>query len=101
MEEDEIIAQEREKALREREMRLLARETLAEKGLDGSLLNLVNLTDSESCLRSIEALENSLNAEVDRRLKSRGMTLPAAAASVDEDSMTDSEYYAYVRAKGM
>jgi len=89
--------EERERQLASRELNLLARETLAQRGLDAALLPLINLSDRDSCLSSISALETSLNAEVSRRLRKSGMSLPMAAQDVDEDSMSDSEYYAYMR----
>lgn len=60
---------EREKAVTIKELRADAKATLAEKGFPADALELLNYTDKESCDKSIEALENAVNAIVQKKVE--------------------------------
>ena len=92
----ELALDVREKELLNREIRVLARETLAAKGLSPEMGALIDYSNREACLKSIDTAEALIKGEVSRqvdlRLAGRGISLPGAV-NVSEDEMTDREYY--------
>lgn len=65
----------REKEITRRELRATAAETLAQKNLPTSLLDILDYTDAEACSKSIEAHEaawrKAVQAGVEERLKGK------------------------------
>ena len=97
MEPEEQTIEQREAELARRELRVMALERLNEKGLPRELAGILNLSDEQACLASIDAVEGVFRAEVkrqvDARLTAARVSLPAAGVP-NENDMTDKEYYA-------
>ena len=87
---------EREKLLVRREVKAMALEKLAERGLPRELADALNCDSEAECLRSIDRIERAfrqaVQSAVDERLRGES---PAAGSgrSMDADSMSDAEYY--------
>ncbi len=85
----------RERELNQRELRLLAGEELLKRGLSRDIAPLIDYTDRDKCLQSLDRLERVISSEAaklsDRRLGR--YALPGGAAAVDSDSLSDREYY--------
>ena len=86
----------REKQLNEREMHLLASKELIRRDLSREAEALIDYTDREACLRSVEALDTLIRREAARLVEKRlnGRALPGGAASIDYAALSDREYYA-------
>ena len=87
----------RERQLDLRELKAMARDKLGKKGLSPDLLPFLDFTDRDACLSSLDRLEAAFTKEVARRVSERLNTptrLPSARTPVDEDTLTDQEYYA-------
>ena len=95
--ERENDLKKREEELTRRELRTQAVDSLESKGLPRGLADILNYTDAETCNASIESVEKvfreSVQAEVDKRLRASGVTLPSSAGKQDYSRMTDEEYY--------
>ena len=86
----------RERQLDLRELKAMARDKLGKKGLSSDLIAFLDFTDRDACLASLDRLEAAFTREVSRRVSERLNTptrLPAARTPVDEDTLTDQEYY--------
>ena len=98
MEEREALLTRREEELDLREMKTLARETLARRGLSADMESILDYTDREKCLSSIDRAERLVRSEaarlLEKRLAAQGVPLPGAGACLDEDALSDREYYA-------
>ena len=87
---------EREKQIVRREVKAMALEKLAERGLPGELADALSCDSEAECLRSIDRIERvfrkAVQDEVDKRLRGEA---PAAGSMrpIDADSMSDAEYY--------
>ena len=87
---------EREKLLVRREVKAMAVEKLAERGLPRELADALNCDSEAECMKSIDRIERAfrqaVQAAVDERLRGE---IPAAGMNrkADAESMTDSEYY--------
>ncbi|MBR4236384.1 MAG: hypothetical protein IKR85_10050 [Clostridia bacterium] len=94
--EAEQALEKREREVEMRELKLLARQTLADRGLSQELSGILDYSDREACLKSVDSVERALRQEVtrqmDKHLAGRGITLPAAS-DTDEDALSDREYY--------
>ncbi len=55
----------RESEIAARELRVSARETLAEKNLPSELLDALNMTDEETMKKSVDVIESIINATKD------------------------------------
>ena len=92
----EAALAEREKLLVERELRAMAAEQLAGRGLPRELADVLPCDAEDRCLAAIDTLEHAFRAAVqsavDQRLRGR---IPAAGSArrVDMENMTDEEYY--------
>ena len=88
--------EKRERELEMRELKLFARQTLADRRLSQQLSGILDYSSREACLKSVDSVEQALKEEVtrqvDMRLAGRGITLPAAG-DADEDALNDREYY--------
>ena len=75
----------READITRRELRAQSLEQLAEKELPKELIEVVVLTDAESCTKSIEAIENSFRAAVElgvnKRLAESANDLPGGSGA--------------------
>lgn len=87
---------EREKSVTRREVKAMALEKLAERGLPRELADAL-VCDSESeCMKSIDRIEKAfrqaVQTAVDERLRGE---IPAAGAgrAMDAESLSDAEYY--------
>lgn len=96
MEDNELDLAAREAALRSRENRVEALESLARKGLPGELSELLSYDDREKCLMGVETLDKVFRREValqvDRFLAGKGVKLTQTETK-SEDEMSDREYY--------
>ena len=97
MEQREAMLRQREEELSRRELRVLARQTLAQRGLGPEADAYLDYTDREKCLASIDGVEKLIRSEaarlVEKRLAAQGAPLPGKAAVLDEDALSDYEYY--------
>lgn len=93
----------REEAVKKRELRAQAIETLRTKGLGEGLADFLDYANAEACNASIEKLEKSyraaVQASVEDRLKSAGVPIVRDKGDVNLDAMTDDQYYAYQAAQ--
>ena len=87
--EDE--ARKREADLTRRELTLDARAALADKKLPDAFVDLLNYTDKDACLKSIDTLDKAFNAAVQTAVndKLKGSAPPKDASS--EGTSTQSE----------
>lgn len=87
---------EREKQLVRREVKAMAIEKLAERGLPRELADALSCDSEAECMKSIDGIERAfrmaVQAAVDQRLRGE---IPGAGMSrrADAESMTDAEYY--------
>ena len=86
----------REEVLRVRELRLMAGEELLKRGLSNEIMELLDFSDRDKCLASLNRAQQLIDQEAaklaDRRFAARA--LPGGAATVDSESLSDREYYA-------
>ena len=86
----------REKEIAARELRLLAGEELLKRGLSREVESLLDYTDREKCLSSLNTVQHLIQQEAvklsDQRLGK--YALPGGAAAIDSESLSDREYYA-------
>lgn len=98
MDEREALLKKREEEVGRRELKALARETLAQRGLSPEAESMLDYTDREKCLSSIDRTEKLVRQEaarlLEKRLAAQGAPLPGAGAFLDEDALSDREYYA-------
>lgn len=87
---------QREEALKQKELRLMAGEELLKRDLSREIAQLLDYSDREKCLQSLDTVQRLISVEaarlVDKRLGSRA--LPGGGASMDPDALSDREYYA-------
>lgn len=87
---------EREKQLTRREVKAMALEKLAERGLPRELADALNCDSEAECLKGIDRIERAfrqaVQSAVDERLRGESPTV-GSGRRVDEDSMSDAEYY--------
>ena len=87
---------EREKLLVRREVKSMALEKLAERGLPRELADALNCNSEEECLKSIDRIERAFRQAVqfavDERLRGESPAV-GSGRRVDADSMSDAEYY--------
>ena len=92
--ERETALDERERMLRQRELRAEVIEALAEKKLPAELADAIACTDEETCRAGLEAVERAfrtaLQKAVDERLRG---SAPSAGKTVDPEAMDDRDYY--------
>lgn len=87
---------EREKNITRREVRAMALEKLAQRGLPRELADALACESETECLKSIDRIETAfrqaVQIAVDERLRGE---IPAAGAvrHADADNMSDAEYY--------
>ena len=87
---------ERERNITRREVKAMALEKLAERGLPRELADALACDSENECLRSIDRIEKAfrqaVQTAVDQRLRGE---IPAAGAGrpADADSLSDAEYY--------
>lgn len=92
----EKAVQEREQKLLSRELRARAVEALAEKGLPGQLADALPYASEAECMRALDSLElafrEAVRQAVDNRLRGQA---PASgqARPMDADRMSDADYY--------
>ena len=93
----------REAELTRRELKTKAIDALDSKGLPRGLAEILTYTDADSCNESIASVEKvfreAVQAEVDKRLRASGVSLPSSAGKPDYSRMTDAEYYASILKK--
>ena len=70
-EQAEKILKEREANITRRELQATAKDTLIDKGLPVELFETLNYSDAESCMQSIEAVEKSFKAAVEKAVENR------------------------------
>lgn len=70
--------EKREKDITTRELKALAYETLAEKGMPKELVEILNYTDADACNKSIEAVGKAFQTAVEKAVneKLRGKETP-------------------------
>ena len=85
---------ERERLLRQRELRAETIEALAEKNLPAELADAIAYTDEETCRAGLAAVERAFRAALQRAVdeRLRGCA-PGAGKAVDPESMDDRDYY--------
>ena len=92
----EAALNERERQLVERELRAMALEKLAERGLPRELADALPYTDEARCLAGLDSVERAFRAAVqagvDERLRG-GTPCAATGRRADADSLSDAEYY--------
>jgi len=92
----EAALAERERMIRERELRAMAVEKLTERGLPRELADALPYGDEAKCLAGIETIEGAfrkaVQAGVDERLRGRA-PVGDAGRSLNPEAMSDSEYY--------
>ena len=91
-----IELDELEASLRKRELRAIAAQQLAERGLPSELVEAVSYDSREACERSIDNVERVFRDAVQRGVAMRlGAAAPKAApAGVDPAKLSDEQYYA-------
>lgn len=82
-----------------RELKAEAKEQLQNDGFPAELAESLIYTDAESCKKSLEAVKIAFNAAVEKAVndKLKGSVPKAGKGAVDFDSMTDEEYYNFIR----
>lgn len=82
-----------------RELKAEAKEELQHDGFPAELAESLIYTDAESCKKSLEAVKTAFNAAVEKAVndKLKGSVPKAGKGAVDFDSMTDEEYYNFIR----
>ena len=92
----ESALNERERQLVERELRAMALEKLAERGLPRELADALPYTDEARCLAGLDSVERAFRAAVqagvDERLRG-GTPCAGTGRRADADSLSDAEYY--------
>lgn len=92
----EEALREREKAVTRREVKAMALEKLAERGLPRELADALNCDSEAECMQGVDSIERvfrqAVQIAVDERLRG---SMPAAGMgrSVNADSLSDAEYY--------
>lgn len=87
---------EREKLLLRRELKAMALEKLAQRGLPADLAEALSYESEQDCLNGLDKLESAFRAAVqqavDERLRGEA---PSAGVnrSTDAESMSDADYY--------
>ena len=85
---------ERERLLRQRELRAETIEALAEKKLPAELADAISYADEETCHAGLLAVERAfrtaLQKAVDERLRGNA---PSAGKAADPETMDDRDYY--------
>lgn len=85
---------ERERLLRQRELRAETIEALAEKKLPAELADAISYADEETCHTGLLAVERAfrtaLQKAVDERLRGNA---PSAGKAADPETMDDRDYY--------
>lgn len=92
----EAALAERERLLTERELRAMALEKLAERGLPRELADALPYGDEAKCLAGLDAVERAFRAAVqagiDERLRGKAPDgMPSR--NLDVDAMSDAEFY--------
>ena len=91
----------REAALAARELRLMASEELLKRGLSREVEGLLDYSDREKCLRSLDTAQKLIRQEAARIAEKSifSRALPGSAATLDTDTLSDHEYYALTLGK--
>ena len=66
---------DREAAITRRELTAQAKVQLADKGIPTELAEILNLTDAESCKKSIETVEKAFQTAVEKQLKKKSKAM--------------------------
>lgn len=92
---------ERERRIAERELRALAMEKLAERGLPRELAEAVPYTDRSRCLAGIDAVERAFRRAVQQGVDERlcGDAPSAGHPAPESDALPDEAYYRMQYAK--
>lgn len=87
---------EREQEINRRELRAMAAQLLAERGLPGELADAICFEDAEACERSIDSVERAFRAAVQQGVTQRlGSGAPPKGGEICEPGkLTDEQYYA-------
>lgn len=87
---------EREREITRRELRAMAVQQLAERGLPGELADALCFEDAEACERSIDSVERVFRAAVQQGVTQRlGSGAPPRCGEIcDPGKLTDDQYYA-------
>ena len=86
---------EREQAITRRELRAMAAQLLASRGLPGELADALCFEDAEACERSIDSVERVFRAAVQQGITQRlGSAAPPRGGEIcDPAKLTDDQYY--------
>lgn len=88
---------EREKLLLRRELKAMALEKLAQRGLPADLAEALNYESEQACLNGLDKLESAFRAAVqqavDERLRGEAPAAAGANHRMDTENMSDADYY--------
>ena len=76
-------------------------QILSDKGLDTSLVDLVDLSSEDNCLKSIETLEKVFNSALDKAINERLKTNTIPKVKGDNSPTGDADIDAYMKKHGL